>query len=161
MHPMLKRILLHGGGTAIVLAAVGLLFAEVAGMWAATATKPTPGDTSPPVNESLRYRVPLMMAFWGFVFVAVSEVVLGRFRKPVPPKPAENPQDDAEKLLNELLAQAEAKMALEAESQVQKTEDREQKSENPESKPEGSGQKPEVGHRSDAGENGRSGPPVL
>lgn len=117
MHPVLKRILLHGGATAIVLAAVGFLFAEMAGMMAGGASKPASAELNPPVSDSLRYRVPLMMAFWGFVFVAVSELVLSRFRRPPPTKAAEMPPDEAETLLNELLAQAEAKMALEAESQ--------------------------------------------
>ena len=82
MHPVLKRILLHGGGTAIVLAAVGFMFAEMAGMWAGGASKPASAELNPPVSDSLRYRVPLMMAFWGFLFVAVSELVLSRFRRP-------------------------------------------------------------------------------
>jgi hypothetical protein len=158
MHPVLKRILLHGGGTALVLAAIGLVFAEMAGMWNATGTKPASAELNRSANDSIRYRIPLMMAFWGFAFVAVSELVLSRFRKSAPPKPVETPQDDAEKLLNELLAQAEAKMALEAESQQAESS---QTPENPERNPEGSGQQPEASHRSDAGENGRAGPSVL
>ena len=117
MNPVLKRILLHGGLTAGLLALVGLLFAEMAGMWMGTgAGPPAPTDLNPPVGPAIRYRVPLMMAVWGFVFVAVSELVLSRFRKPAPAKPA--PPDDTEKLLNELLAQAEAKSAAEAEGRT-------------------------------------------
>jgi hypothetical protein len=138
MHPVLKRILLHGGGTAIALAAVGFLFAEMAGMLAGGASKPASAELNPPVSDSLRYRVPLMMAFWGFVFVAVSELVLSRFRRPAPPK-AEMPPDEAETLLNELLAQAEAKMALEAESQ--RVESQKVEGQEAEKKPE-EGQKP-------------------
>ena len=116
MNPVLKRILLHGGLTAGLLALVGLLFAEMAGVWMGTgAGSPAPTDLNPPVGPAIRYRVPLMMAFWGFAFVAVSELVLSRFRKPAPAKPPA-PPDDTEKLLNELLAQAEAKTAAEAES---------------------------------------------
>jgi hypothetical protein len=160
MPPVLKRILLHGGATAVILAGVGFLFAEMAGMWTARgAERPGSADGSVPVSATLRYRVPLMMAFWGFAFVAVSEFVLHRLRRHAPAKPPEPPPDDAERLLNELLAQAEAKMAAEAESQ--KTEDKGQKAENPEVKPEGSGQKPEAEHRSDGGEDARSGPSVL
>ena len=56
-----------------------------------------------------------MMALWGFVFVLVGELVMWRVRsKRAATKAAEPPPDDAEKLLNELLAQAEAKMAAEA-----------------------------------------------
>src|SRR4051794_29276484 len=115
MHPLLKRILLHGGLTAALLAVIGFMFAELAGMWLSTAAdRPAPPGAAPP--EALRLRVPLMMAFWGFVFVAGCEAVLSRFRRPPAPAPERQP-DEAEKLLNELLAQAEAKMALEAESQ--------------------------------------------
>lgn len=116
MSPLLKRILLHGGITAIVLAGVGLLFSRMAGMWMAG-----PGGTGPqPVaEEELRYSVPLTMAFWGFVFVVVCEVIISRVR-PTPSaeaKTAEKQPDDAEKLLNELLAQAESRMAEEQKSE--------------------------------------------
>ena len=143
MNPVLKRILLHGGLTAGLLALVGLLFAEMAGMWMGTgAGPPAPTDLNPPVGPArmssarsrtsafslsqspIRYRVPLMMAFWGFAFVAVCELVLSRFRKRAAVKPAEPPPDDAETLLNELLAQAEAKTA--AEGQGLKTEKNEE-----------------------------------
>ena len=122
MNPVLRRILLHGGLTAGLLAAVGLLFAEMAGMWAGTGATapPASADLNPPVGPAIRYRVPLMMAFWGFVFVAAGELVLSRFRKPAPVKPPA-PPDDTEKLLNELLAQAEAKTAQEAEGRTAKT----------------------------------------
>lgn len=126
MNPVVKRILVNGGATAVILGVIGFAFTEMAGMWTPAPARPGSAGTNPPVSESLRYRVPLMMAFWGFVFVAVTEVVLSRVRKPAPPKPADTTQDDAEKLLNELLAQAESKMALEAESQkaeAQQTED--------------------------------------
>lgn len=119
MHPVLKRILLHGGLTAGVLALVGVMFAELAGIWLTGNATPT---TSEQVGASLRYRVPLMMAFWGFVFVLVCELVVWKVRGSKPVKPAAPPPDDTEKLLNELLAQAEAKMALDAESQ--KAEDK-------------------------------------
>src|ERR1700712_1052387 len=105
MNPVLKRILLHGGMTAGLLALVGLGFAEIAKMWMGDAAGAGP---------ALRYRVPLMMAFWGFMFVAVCELVLSRIRKNAPVKPPEPPQDDAEKLLNQLLAEVEAKAAAEA-----------------------------------------------
>ncbi len=158
MHPVLKRVLLNGGATAVVLACVGLLFAQLAVMWVAGSGQPIPSDLDPQVGPAVRYRVPLMMAFWGFVFVAVSEVVLYRFRRRPPVKPVEPPVDDAEKLLNELLAQAESKMALEAE--IQKARDGGVDAETPVLNPEGSGQKPEPGHRSDGGDGARAGPPA-
>ncbi len=132
MNPVLKRILLHGGLTAGLLALVGLLFAEMAGMWMGTgAGSPAPTDLNPPVGPAIRYRVPLMMAFWGFAFVAVCELVLSRFRKRAPVKPAEPPPDDAETLLNELLAQAEAKTAAEGQSlKTEKNEEPQMNAEN-------------------------------
>ena len=52
MNPVLKRILLHGGLTAGLLALVGLLFAEMAGMWAgAGATTPSRPAVSPPCSR--------------------------------------------------------------------------------------------------------------
>ncbi len=149
MHPVLRRILLHGGLTAGVLALVGVLFAELAGLWlTGNATRSTsPND---PVAESLRVRVPLTMAFWGFVFVLVCELVIWRVRGGRPALNTTPPPDDTEKLLNELLAQAEAKMATETESP--RTENREQRSEDQEQKTEGGGHKPAADHRSDAGD---------
>jgi hypothetical protein len=144
MNPLLKRILLHGGMTAALLAGLGLLFAELAGMWMSGSTSRSGSvEQSQATSEALRYRVPLMMAFWGFVFVVGCELVLSRFRKPIP-KPQKQP-DDAEKLLNELLAQAEAKMAQEAG----------QKAGGAEQKPEARGQ-----NRPDAGADAKPGSTV-
>lgn len=109
MHPVLRRILLHGGLTAVVLALVGVVFAEMAGVWLA-GNAARAGGAPDPVGDSLRTRVPLMMAVWGFVFVLVCELVIWRVRGTKPTTPPE-PPDDAEKLLNELLAQAEAAQA--------------------------------------------------
>lgn len=130
MNPVLKRILVHGGATAAILAVVGFVFTQLAGVWLSGSGRAGTGEANPSVGESLRYRVPLMMAFWGFLFVAVTELVLSRLRGPVKPASAA-PPDDAEKLLNELLAQAEAKMAAEAAAKAegQKPEDRGQEAE--------------------------------
>jgi hypothetical protein len=119
MHPILKRILLNGGFAATILAFVGVLFAELAGMWVAGSARSSSPDLNAQLNDALRYRVPLTMAAAGFLFVAVSELVLWAVRGEKKPliKPAERPQDEAEKLLNELLEQAESKMAQEAETQ--------------------------------------------
>ena len=117
MHPVLRRVLLHGGLTALILAVIGVALAELANLWlsgrAAPAADPTADQQ---IGTVLRARVPLMLAAWGFLFVLVGEIIIWRVRgsRPAAPKPPENPQDDAERLLNELLAQAEAKMAAEA-----------------------------------------------
>jgi hypothetical protein len=116
MNPVVKRILVHGGFTAGVLALVGVLFAELASMWASTNPgKPGSADLNPPLSENLRYRVPLTLAGAGFLFVAVGELVARRLRdrKQAAAKAAQPQPDEAERLLNELLAQAEAKMAAE------------------------------------------------
>ncbi len=144
MHPVLRRILLHGGLTAGALALIGMMFAELAGLWLTGSATRSSADPDEEINTSLRSRVPLTMALWGFGFVAVSELVIWRVRGNRPATSqqtgpqTEQSQDEAEKLLNELLTQAETKMALEAESQKaeggeqaaeskeQKTEDKEQ-----------------------------------
>jgi hypothetical protein len=58
-----------------------------------------------------------MMAFWGFVFVAACEAVRWRLwgEKPAAAKAPEQQPDDVERLLNELLEQAESKRAAERE----------------------------------------------
>jgi hypothetical protein len=122
MHPLLKRILLNGALTAAILAGVGMLFAHFAGVMApGPGIRPGSEDLNRPVADSIRASVPLTMAFWGFVFVAVCEAVRWRLvgGKPAAPKlPAQQP-DDVEKLLNELLEQAESKRAVEAASEEQ------------------------------------------
>ncbi len=131
MHPVAKRIIVHGGLTAGVLALIGFMFAEMAGIWTAGSTgKPNSADLNPSVTDSLRYRIPLTLAGAGFLFVAVGELIGARLRKnKLAAQPAQPQPDDTEKLLNELLAQAEAKMALEQESgnRSQETGVREQK----------------------------------
>jgi hypothetical protein len=124
MHPVLKRILVNGGLTAAILAVIGFVFAELAAMWLASGEGVRPGSAGvvEPVEGTLRTRVPLTLAFWGFVFVAVGELILHRVRRNRPAaQPTEPQQDDAEKLLNELLAQAEAKAAAEAAARGQET----------------------------------------
>jgi hypothetical protein len=117
MRDVYRRIALHGALTAIVLGILGFMLAELASIWLAgspgtrSATgAPVEGtDTQGAVGANLRARVPLLMAAWGFGFVAVGELLLHWWRsrrKPVAAKPPE--PDPAEKLLEELLAQAEA-----------------------------------------------------
>lgn len=110
MKPEQKRVLVHATLTALVLAVIGLVFVEFAGAWlSAPAARPASADLNPGLPESAKYRIPLMMALWGFAFVIVGEFVAARFRRP---KVQEQPQPaDAEKLLNELLAKADAERA--------------------------------------------------
>jgi hypothetical protein len=118
MHPLLKRILINGGLTAAVLAGVGFLFAQMASTWTSgEVTKPDAAAANNSMIGSIRSNVPMMMAFWGFMFVSMGEVLRWCLwgRKPTVTKPVEKRPDDTEKLLNELLAQAESRMATEQE----------------------------------------------
>jgi hypothetical protein len=118
MHPVLKRILVNGGLSAGILVLVGLLFAQLANSWVANNTgRPGSAGLNTQLPTSLYYRIPLTLAVGGFLFVAVGELVTHRLRRNKPAaaaaKPAASQPDDVEKLLNELLAQAEARMAAE------------------------------------------------
>jgi hypothetical protein len=117
MSPLLKRILVNGTLTAATLAIVGVGYAELAGLFLA-AKAPTRASVEAPLaddtdalTDSLHTRVPATMALWGFLFIAVGEVVLDRFRKKKP-APADEPKpDDALLLLEEILAKVEAERA--------------------------------------------------
>jgi hypothetical protein len=125
MREVLRRIAFHGGLTAIVLGIVGFMFAELASIWlsGSPGTREKTGDPiestdrDGTVSTELRERVPLMMAMWGFAFVAVCELGLHWVRsrrKKAPAAPP--PPDEAEKLLEELLRQVESRAAVQAES---------------------------------------------
>ena len=109
MQRVLKRIAVHGLLTAAVLAAIGLGFAELATLWLAASSSPSTSVVpDEAVTGSLRYRVPLTLAAGGFLFVALGELLLRRRRaaKPAARKPEPDP---AELLLEQLLAELEAK----------------------------------------------------
>jgi hypothetical protein len=112
MRPVLRRIAIHGGLTALVLGIMGLLFIEMVGMWMAGPRPPRPVSSVvvEPDKALLRSRVPMLMAFWGFLFVSVGELVMYRIRKNRTPPPPPVP-DQTEALLQALLAEAEAKAA--------------------------------------------------
>ena len=104
-----------GAAERAALAVVGVLLAQLASVWLA-GNVPPPAGTASDVSSPLT-RVPLTMAGWGFGFVVVWEVITWAVRgghKVVPPA---SRADETEKLLSELLAQAEAKMAQEAAAQ--------------------------------------------
>ena len=85
-------------------------------------------DPNDVVGATLRSRVPLVLAAWGFVFVAVGEILLywrRSRRKLIAAKPAE--PDPAEKLLEELLSQVEAQRSA---VRSQKSANNHQQSEN-------------------------------
>jgi hypothetical protein len=123
MSPLLKRILVNGTLTAAMLAVVGVGYAELAGLFLAArtpmrATVEAPAaDDADPLAGSLQARVPVMMAVWGFLFVAAGELIVHRFRKKAPPAPPAEPQPDAATvLLEEIMAKVEAERATVAAS---------------------------------------------
>ena len=118
MLPLFKRILIHGTLTAGLLAMVGFGYAELAGLWL-VAKAPTRGTfdstvasspTEDPLAAELKYRIPTMMALWGFLLVAGGEVAVHmwlRRRPAIPPKALEPKVDPAEVLLEQILAEVE------------------------------------------------------
>lgn len=112
MKPGPKRVLVHATLTALVLAGVGYMFVEIASGFAeAQITRPGSAELNPGLPDGARLRVPLMMALWGFAFVCVGELVVARFRRAKAEPAPTDPGADAEKLLNDLLAKAEAERA--------------------------------------------------
>jgi hypothetical protein len=121
MRSLFRRIAVNGLLTAAILAAMGYLYAELATIWligstpAATESAQAAREREHEVlRDSLRIRVPLTMAICGLAFIALAEFGLYLWRgHPVviEKKPAERSIDPAEKLLEELLAQADAAMA--------------------------------------------------
>ena len=131
MRDVFRRIAIHGGLTALVLGIVGFMLAELATIWLAgspgvrtTTGEPVAGtDPNDMVGATLRSRVPLVLAAWGFVFVAVGELLLHwrrSRRKLLAAKPAE--PDPAEKLLEELLSLVEAQRSAVRSQKVEVTE---------------------------------------
>jgi hypothetical protein len=115
MNPLLRRIALQGGMTALLLGVVGLLLSELASMWLATApggstdiAAGSDGDGTASVNETLRSRIPLMMAAWGFAFVAVGELLISLWRRKKQPQPMPTTVPNlTEQKLAELLRQSD------------------------------------------------------
>src|SRR5947207_14685039 len=89
MPQILKRILLNGFLAAGALAVVGYGYAELASIFLVAKSPQRPMSEAPvaapanadPMAESLRYRVPAMMALWGFLFVAAGEGALHWWRR--------------------------------------------------------------------------------
>ena len=117
MTPAWKRIAVNGLAAAAVLGVIGVGLGELAAtaLIAQAPDRAVPVEvvsvTDPegnPVGDALRARVPVMMAAWGFLFVAGGELILARRRRLArPPEPAK--PDPAELLLDQLLREAEAK----------------------------------------------------
>ena len=129
MNPVVRRIATHAALTGLLFAFVGFLMSQVAAFWLASAAPPTalPGVTVTTAESdaafvaTLRTRVPLFMALWGAGFVVVGETALHWWRRRHPAAPAAPPPraDETERLLEELLAQAEAARAATPDVDVQ------------------------------------------
>lgn len=121
MSPVTRRILIHGLLAGGMLAVVGVMLASLAGTW--LSSQPTP-RTAPeagglPANiaaddigDQLQWRLPLTMAAWGFVLVAVGECLVAVFRKPAKTAPAApTPDQQAEAIIQQILAEQQANAA--------------------------------------------------
>ena len=105
---------MNGLLTAAVLAVVGYGYAELAGLFLASKSPGRGPQAVQPdaLADSLHERMPMMMAFWGFAFIAVGEIVLHLIRtrrKPLPP--AEVKADEATVLLEQILSKVESERA--------------------------------------------------
>jgi hypothetical protein len=120
MREVLRRIAIHGGLTALFLGILGIAITEFAAraFLAPTQIPVENGrarmevtvNTDQLVSE-LRRTMPIRMAIMGFGIIAVFEVSRHLWRgrkKPAPSAPPAGP-DETEKLLEELLRQAESK----------------------------------------------------
>jgi hypothetical protein len=112
MIPLLKKIARNGLVAATILALVGFGFAEIASLWMTSQSgRSAVGEAA--TAESLRYRLPVAMAGWGFVFVALTEALLHLWRARRRTKPADKPdpqggQAPAAVLIEQILREAEA-----------------------------------------------------
>ena len=111
MNQLARRIVRNGLLAALILAGIGLGFAEVASLWMTSQSgRGAAGEAV--TAQSLRYRLPLGMAGWGFAFVVVTEVGLflwrGRSGTPLreEPDPA-TPPVPAAVLIEQILRDAE------------------------------------------------------
>jgi hypothetical protein len=126
MRELLRRIAIHGALTSAVLGIIGFMLAELASLWLAGSPgiRTTNGepvvstDADGAVSATLRARLPLFLAVWGFAFVAVGEMFVHwwRSRRVVVTQPAK--PDEAERLLEEILKQVESQKQQETGSSI-------------------------------------------
>lgn len=119
MPTTLLRILKSGVPVALALAGLGYLYATIAGILVGS----TAGAE---VDPDMRVRVPVVMAAWGFGLVAAGELLFGFGRRTAAATPPAAPVEpgsggldpDVERLLNDLLAQADLARAKDAAESV-------------------------------------------
>lgn len=114
MRPYLLKLLKNGVPTAVILAVIGYLFAQLASMWYVSESGGRENVGVQEMSETLQWRLPLTMAAWGFGLVALFEGVLSLWRTPVAPPTISTPPavDETEQLLLQLLEEAEAAEAV-------------------------------------------------
>lgn len=121
MQTTRRRILKNGLIVAGALAVIGMLFGQLAEIWLSSQSTPRLG---PMLDDEvvakatadapgMSWRVPLAMAFWGFVLVVAFEMMAGFWRKPVVTSTTNRPlsTDAAELAVQQFLREAEAKAA--------------------------------------------------
>ena len=122
MRTTLIRILKNGTFVAGALLIIGAMVGQIAGMWVASQTPARVGLVQESGNServsngdslatSLHWKMPLAMAGWGFALVAGFELVTSMWRQPktVTASIAKPKADDAEKMVQQFLKDAEAK----------------------------------------------------
>jgi hypothetical protein len=114
MNPVVRRIAIHAAVSAAILGLFGLLMVQVASIWLAS-TDPgmRPGerivsaDVDAAFIAALRWRVPVFVAC-GVAFVVACEVATHHWKNRKSATPVQPQPDEAEKLLEQLLMQAES-----------------------------------------------------
>ena len=114
MNPVVRRIAIHAAVSAVILGVFGLLLVQAASIWLAS-TDPglRPGEKvgSADVDDAflaaLRWRVPVFVAC-GVAFVVACEIATHYWKNRKGATPAQPQPDEAEKLLEQLLTQAES-----------------------------------------------------
>ena len=120
MQTTLIRILKHGIPAAVILAVIGYAMSEFAGGWISAQPDPRRNDptsknapefTGEEIARTMKMKLPLTMATWGFGIVVVFELIAWVWRPASQsgPRPAGMPKEsEVELLLNQLLIRAEA-----------------------------------------------------
>lgn len=106
-----KTILVHGGMVAAVLAVIGYVLAQAAGMWIGSQSAPRTFDAGAApatvtggseLATALEWRLPITMAVFGFALVAFGEGVKALWKRP-PVAPPSNPHEiEMQRMLREL-----------------------------------------------------------
>ncbi|MFO0825979.1 MAG: hypothetical protein U0792_23150 [Gemmataceae bacterium] len=165
MHPLLQRIVINGVLTAVFLAVIGAVIGQIGSVFMLSSqtnsAEPDAHNADAEIAHAIQYRMPLMLAGYGFIFVAIGEVILHFWRGRKPPTPAASaaqPQN-TEQMLQELLAKAEAEENARSDAQAGGTRHRDMGGESIELK----GGLPDLGggHRGKGGESVEMDRPVF